>query len=69
MEIITDFPAHLKAGGIIRETLCQIKADEKQGNMFYMNNKILKISMFIEKYSMFYRKEFYYTVNINKEHG
>lgn len=37
--------------------------------MFYMNNKILKISMFIEKYSMFYRKEFYYTVNINKEHG
>ncbi len=31
-----------------------------------MNNKILKISMFIEKYSMFFRKNIFYTVNINK---
>ena len=32
-------------------------------------NKILKISMKREKYSMFYGEIFRYTVNTNKEHG
>ena len=37
--------------------------------LLHMNNKILKISMSIEKNSMFSFGIFLYTVNINKGHG
>lgn len=39
------------------------------GILYYITNKILKISMKRKKNSMFYLADIVYSVNINKRHG